>query len=67
MEEEQFQNAPQFDNDSWPDMMDRHWVDAIHVYYGKPYRWGNTWGRTMHQSRKGHGRSCGRPRSSKAP
>src|SRR5687768_15796883 len=23
MEEEQFHNAPHFDNDSWPDMMDR--------------------------------------------
>jgi sporulation protein YlmC with PRC-barrel domain len=34
--EEQFQNAPHFDKDRWPDMMDRHWVDAIHVYYGKP-------------------------------
>jgi len=40
LEEEQFQNAPQFDKDSWPDMLDRHWVDAIHVYYGKPPRLG---------------------------
>jgi sporulation protein YlmC with PRC-barrel domain len=40
LEEEQFQNAPQFDKDSWPDMLDRHWVDAIHVYYGKTPRVG---------------------------
>jgi sporulation protein YlmC with PRC-barrel domain len=38
--EEQFQHAPHFDNDSWPDMMDRHWVDAVHVYYGKTPRLG---------------------------
>jgi hypothetical protein len=31
MEEEQFQQAPHFDNDRWPDMEDRHWIDAIHV------------------------------------
>ena len=36
IEDEQFQNAPHFDKDRWPDMLDRHWVDAIHVYYGKP-------------------------------
>jgi sporulation protein YlmC with PRC-barrel domain len=35
LEEEQFTHAPHFDNDSWPDMMDRHWIDAIQVYYGK--------------------------------
>ena len=38
MEEEQFNNAPHFDKDHWPDMMDRHWVDAVHVYYGKTPR-----------------------------
>jgi sporulation protein YlmC with PRC-barrel domain len=38
--EEQFQHAPHFDNDRWPDMMDRHWVDAIHVYYGTRPRLG---------------------------
>jgi sporulation protein YlmC with PRC-barrel domain len=42
--EEQFQHAPHFDTDSWPDMMDRHWVDAIHVYYGKTPRLGKNLG-----------------------
>src|SRR4029434_11052342 len=28
MEEEQFRQAPHFDKDSWPDMEDRHWIDA---------------------------------------
>ena len=64
--EEQFHKAPHFDKESWPDMEDRHWVDAIHVYYGKPHRLENTWGRIMHRSRRGPGRSCGPPRSSKA-
>jgi sporulation protein YlmC with PRC-barrel domain len=32
--EERFTNAPHFDKDNWPDMMDRHWVDAVHAYYG---------------------------------
>jgi sporulation protein YlmC with PRC-barrel domain len=40
MAEEQFQQAPHFDKDSWPDMEDRHWIDAIHVYYGKTSRLG---------------------------
>jgi sporulation protein YlmC with PRC-barrel domain len=40
IEEEQFTNAPHFEKDSWPDMMDRHWIDAIHVYYGKTPRLG---------------------------
>jgi sporulation protein YlmC with PRC-barrel domain len=40
IEEEQFQNAPHFDKDSWPDMLDRHWIDAIQVYYGKTPRLG---------------------------
>ena len=34
IEEERFTNAPQFDKDHWPDMMDRHWVDAVYAYYG---------------------------------
>ena len=38
VEEEQFQNAPHCDNDSWLDMLDRPWIDAIHVYYGKTPR-----------------------------
>jgi sporulation protein YlmC with PRC-barrel domain len=42
--EEQFHNAPHFDNDSWPDMLDRHWVDAMHVYYGKTPRLGKRLG-----------------------
>ena len=40
LEEEQFQKAPHFDKDRWPDMLDRHWADAIHVYYGKTPRLG---------------------------
>jgi sporulation protein YlmC with PRC-barrel domain len=44
IEEEQFHNAPHFDKESWPDMEDRHWVDAIHVYYGKPPRLGKRLG-----------------------
>ena len=40
IEEEQFQKAPHFEKDRWPDMMDRHWIDAIHVYYGKTPRLG---------------------------
>jgi len=40
IEEERFTNAPRFDQDDWPNMLDRHWVDAIHVYYGKPPRLG---------------------------
>ena len=38
--EEQFNNAPRFHQDEWPDMEDRHWEDAIQVYYGKPPYWG---------------------------
>jgi len=38
--QEQFNHAPQFEPDQWPDMEDRHWDDAIHVYYGKPSYWG---------------------------
>lgn len=36
MTAEQLKNAPGFAKDSWPDMEDRHWVDAVHAYYGKP-------------------------------
>ena len=32
---EQLKNAPSFDRDNWPEM-DRHWMDAIHAYYGQP-------------------------------
>jgi sporulation protein YlmC with PRC-barrel domain len=38
--QEQFNNAPQFHQDEWPDMEDRHWEDAIQVYYGKLPYWG---------------------------
>ena len=34
MTAEQLKAAPSFDNDKWPDMEDRHWTDAVHVYYG---------------------------------
>jgi sporulation protein YlmC with PRC-barrel domain len=44
LEEEQFTNAPHFDKDSWPDMEDRHWSDAIQVYYGKTPRFGKRLG-----------------------
>jgi sporulation protein YlmC with PRC-barrel domain len=44
VEEAQFQHAPHFDRDSWPDMLDRHWIDAIHVYYGKTPRLGKRLG-----------------------
>ena len=40
IEKEQFTNAPHFEKDSWPDMLDRHWIDAIQVYYGKTPRLG---------------------------
>jgi sporulation protein YlmC with PRC-barrel domain len=36
MTAEQLKNAPAFDENKWPDMEDRHWVDAVHAYYGKP-------------------------------
>jgi sporulation protein YlmC with PRC-barrel domain len=36
MTAEQLKSAPSFDKDSWPDMEDRHWVDAVHAYYGQP-------------------------------
>jgi PRC-barrel domain len=35
MTAEQLKNAPSFDRDNWPEM-DRHWMDAIHAYYGQP-------------------------------
>ena len=34
MTAEQLKDAPHFDAEKWPDMEDRHWTDAIHVYYG---------------------------------
>ena len=40
IEAETFTRAPHFDPDSWPDMEDRHWVDAIQVYYGRAPRLG---------------------------
>jgi sporulation protein YlmC with PRC-barrel domain len=33
---EQLKNAPSFNADNWPDMEERHWTDAVHVYYGNP-------------------------------
>jgi sporulation protein YlmC with PRC-barrel domain len=35
MTAEQLKSAPSFDRNDWPEM-DRHWVDAIHAYYGRP-------------------------------
>ena len=35
MTAEQLKHAPSFEADKWPDMEDRHWTDAVHVYYGK--------------------------------
>ena len=34
MSAEELKGAPSFDPDKWPDMEDRHWTDAVHVYYG---------------------------------
>jgi sporulation protein YlmC with PRC-barrel domain len=35
---ERLENAPGFDNDSWPNMADQTWAKGIHDYYGtKPY------------------------------
>jgi sporulation protein YlmC with PRC-barrel domain len=31
---DQLRGAPSFDAEKWPDMEDRHWTDAVHVYYG---------------------------------
>ena len=38
VEKERLENAPGFDNGSWPNMADQTWVKGIHDYYGtKPY------------------------------
>jgi sporulation protein YlmC with PRC-barrel domain len=34
MTAEELKDAPSFNADKWPDMEDRHWTDAVHVYYG---------------------------------
>jgi hypothetical protein len=61
IEEEPFHNAPHFANDRWPDMLDRLWIDVIHVYYGtimaQCHALGSPWGRTRRQSHRGPGRS----------
>ncbi|MGE3539381.1 MAG: PRC-barrel domain-containing protein [Candidatus Tectimicrobiota bacterium] len=31
---EEVARAPRFDKDDWPEMLDRHWLDAFQVYYG---------------------------------
>ena len=31
---DQLTGAPTFEEAKWPDMEDRHWTDAVHVYYG---------------------------------
>jgi sporulation protein YlmC with PRC-barrel domain len=33
---EQLKSAPSFNTDTWPDMEERHWTDAVHAYYGAP-------------------------------
>jgi len=38
VEKERLENAPGFDNGSWPNMADQTWTRGIHDYYGtKPY------------------------------
>jgi hypothetical protein len=38
VDKEQLKDAPGFDADQWPDMIDPVWSDQIHSYYGtKPY------------------------------
>jgi sporulation protein YlmC with PRC-barrel domain len=34
MTAEQLKGTPSFEEEKWPDMEDRHWTDAVHVYYG---------------------------------
>jgi hypothetical protein len=58
IEEEQCTQAPHVDRGSWPEMLDRHWVDAMHVYDGTTPSLGNAWGRTMRRSHRAPARSC---------
>lgn len=38
VEKDRLENAPGFDQDSWPNMADSSWAKSIHDYYGtKPY------------------------------
>lgn len=38
VEKDRLENAPGFDQDSWPNMADPSWAQGIHDYYGtKPY------------------------------
>lgn len=32
-------NAPSFDEEKWPDMLDRSWGTRVHGYYGVPEYW----------------------------
>jgi sporulation protein YlmC with PRC-barrel domain len=34
VDKERFENAPGFDSNSWPNMVDQSWVDGIRTYYG---------------------------------
>jgi sporulation protein YlmC with PRC-barrel domain len=34
MPAEQLKGAPSFEEEQWPDLEDRHWTDAVQVYYG---------------------------------
>jgi len=35
VEKERFANAPGFNSDDWPNMVDKSWTDTIHTYYGE--------------------------------
>ncbi|ARU31508.1 photosystem reaction center subunit H [Sulfuriferula sp. AH1] len=38
VEKERLKNAPGFDKDDWPDMVDQTWSTSVHSFYGtKPY------------------------------
>lgn len=37
VELESLDSAPSFDNDSWPDMSDSHWMAKVREYYGSGF------------------------------
>ncbi|HEX7362020.1 MAG TPA: PRC-barrel domain-containing protein [Bryobacteraceae bacterium] len=51
----QFENAPGFDKDNWPDMADRTWGRRIYDYYGtRPY-----WEETIQEDEQARSRGAG--------